>query len=77
MMTVGILGQLLFYTQGAKIFITKSASDVSIFGFLFGLIAVTSWLIYGVLIKNKVLINSNIVAVVGALFVIVGVLIYG
>ena len=77
MMAVGILGQLLFYSQGIKIFMTKSADDVSIFGFLFGLIAVSSWLVYGILIKNKVIIIANVVAVIGALFVIVGVLIYG
>jgi MtN3 and saliva related transmembrane protein len=77
MMTVGILGQLLFYTQGLKIFLTKSATDVSIIGFLLGLISVSSWLIYGVLIKNKVLVLSNIFAVIGALFVIVGILVHG
>lgn len=77
MMTVGILGQLLFYTQGLKIFITKSAADVSIIGFMLGLISVSSWLIYGVLIKNKVLVLSNVFAVIGALFVIIGILAHG
>jgi|SRR5579871_1415636 len=76
MLAVGILGQLLFYTQGIKIFMTKSANDVSILGFLFGLISVTSWLIYGILIKNKVLVYANAVAVIGAVFVIIGILIY-
>lgn len=77
MLVVGILGQLLFYSQGIKIFITKSANDVSILGFLFGLISVSSWLIYGVLLKNKVLIASNAVAVIGALLVVIGVLTHG
>lgn len=77
MLVVGILGQLLFYTQGIKIFLTKSAHDVSIVGFSFGLVAVSSWLIYGVLIKNKVLIISNAFAVIGALLVVAGVLIHG
>jgi MtN3 and saliva related transmembrane protein len=77
MLTVGVLGQLLFYTQGIKIFLTQSANDVSIIGFLLGLISVASWLVYGILIKNKVLIWSNIVAVIGAVFVIVGILIHG
>jgi MtN3 and saliva related transmembrane protein len=76
MLAMGILGQLLFYTQGVKIFVTKSANDVSITGFLLGLVSVSSWLIYGILIKNKVLILSNIFAVVGALFVIAGIYIY-
>lgn len=77
MLVVGILGQLLFYTQGIKIFLTQSAKDVSIIGFLCGLVSVSSWLIYGLLIKNKVLVLSNVVAVVGALLVIVGILFYG
>ena len=77
MFIVGTLGQLLFYTQGIKIFANKSASDVSLLGFSLGLISVTSWLIYGVLIKNKVLIISNAFAVIGALFVVIGILIHG
>jgi MtN3 and saliva related transmembrane protein len=77
MLVVGVLGQLLFYSQGIKIFLTKSASDVSILGFLFGLVSVSSWLIYGILIKNKVLIVSNAVAVIGALLVVIGVYIHG
>jgi MtN3 and saliva related transmembrane protein len=77
MMACGVLGQLLFYSQGVKIFMTKSANDVSILGFLFALISVTSWLIYGVLLKNKVLVIANAFAVVGAMFVIAGILLYG
>jgi len=77
MLTVGILGQLLFYTQAVKIFMTKSANDVSILGFLFGLISVLSWFFYGILIKNKVLVIANAFAVIGAVFVIIGVLIHG
>ncbi len=77
MFVIGILGQLLFYTQGVKIFVSRSANDVSLFGFLLGLISVTSWMIYGILIKNKVLVLSNAFAVIGALFVIIGILIHG
>jgi len=77
MMAMGVVGQLLFYVQGVKIFINKSAADVSLFGFMLGLISVSSWLIYGLLIKNKVLVLANAFAVVGALLVIVGILIHG
>ena len=77
MLVIGVVGQLMFYTQGIKIFATKSAGDVSLIGFLFGLLTVSSWLIYGILIKNRALIVSNIVAVAGALFVVIGILIYG
>jgi len=77
MMAMGVIGQLLFYVQGVKIFVTRSANDVSMLGFLLGLISVSSWLIYGLLIKNKVLVIANIFAVIGALLVIVGILIHG
>lgn len=76
MLVVGTLGQLLFYMQGIKIFLTQSANDVSLFGFLLGLISVSSWLIYGIFLKNRVLIVSNAFAVVGALFVILGICLY-
>lgn len=77
MFVIGVLGQLLFYTQGIKIFMTQSASDVSILGFTIGLISVTSWLVYGCIIKNKVLIVANAFAVIGALLVVIGILIHG
>lgn len=77
MLAVGILGQLLFFMQGFKIFLNQSAKDVSIVGFTIGLIAVTSWTIYGWLIKNKVVFIGNLVAVIGALFVLAGIMIYG
>ncbi len=76
MVVIGIFGQLMFYIQGAKIFVTQSANDVSILGFLLGLITVSSWLVYGILIKNRILVISNIFAVIGALFVIIGALLY-
>lgn len=76
MLVMGCLGQLLYYMQAYKIFSDKSAMDVSLGGFLFGLVSVSSWLIYGLLIKDRVLIISNIVAVIGALFTVVGILIY-
>ncbi len=76
MLVVGVLGQLLFYIQGVKIVLTQSANDISITAFSLAFISVSSWLIYGILIKNRVLIFANAVAVVGALFVIVGTLIY-
>lgn len=77
MFAMGILGQGVFYFQGFKIFQNQSAQDVSFSGFLFGLISVTSWMVYGILIKNKVLVGVNIVAILGALFVLLGICIHG
>ncbi len=76
MFFIGIAGQMVFYLQAAKIFSDKSAIDVSLPAFLFGLVSVTSWLIYGILLKNQVLIFSNIVAIIGALAVVTAILIY-
>lgn len=77
MVCIGVIGQLLFFAQAYKIFATKSAHDVSGFGFSIGLVSVTSWLIYGMMLKDPPLIIANVVAVIGAFFVIVGICLYG
>lgn len=66
MIVIGSLSSMVFYLQAYKIAVYKSATDVSLIAFTCGLISVTSWLIYGVLLKNKPLIASNALAVVGA-----------
>jgi len=76
MLVMGIVGQMIYYMQGLEIFLNRSAQDVSILGFGIGLIAVLSWLTYGVLIKNRVLIVANVFGVIGALFVLAGILTY-
>ena len=77
MTVVGTAGQALFFFQAYKIFTNHSASDVSFHGFLAGLVSVTSWLIYGIWIKNTPLIMANLAACIGALLVIVGIVMYG
>ena len=77
MMAMGIIGQILYYAQAVKIFYTQAAKDVPLLGFLLGFVAVSSWLLYGVLIKNRPLIYANAVAVIGAFLVLVGILMYG
>ncbi len=76
MLAMGVIGQSAFYFQALKIYSHKSAQDVSLIGSLFAFISVTSWLIYGILLKNKVLILSNIVAVIGAGLVLAAILHY-
>lgn len=66
MLIVGVAGQSVFYSQFVTILVHKSAQDVSLIGFSTGLIAVLSWLVYGLLIRDKVLILSNCVATLGA-----------
>jgi MtN3 and saliva related transmembrane protein len=66
MILIGISGQSLFYFQAYKIYSIGSANDVSTIGFSFALFSLVAWLLYGLLIKNKVLILVNAFAVIGA-----------
>ena len=77
MIFIGIFGQLVFFAQAYKIFTTQHATDVSIIGFTAGLVSVTSWLIYGIMLKDRPLIIANSVACLGALAALVGIIIYG
>ena len=76
MYIIGILGSMVFFGQAYTIFCNKSAIDVSFFGFFSGFISVVSWLFYGFLIKNWPLIIANIIATIGALFVLLGIFLY-
>jgi MtN3 and saliva related transmembrane protein len=66
MIAVGISGQTLFYFQAYKIYSMASANDVSGWGFTFAFLSLVCWLIYGIIIKNKVLIIVNTFATIGA-----------
>lgn len=74
MFFMGFAGQMVFYLQAYEIFSTHRADNVSLPAFLFGLASVSSWLIYGLMIKNRVLVVANAFAVVGALAAVVGIL---
>ena len=76
MYVIGIVGQLVFYGQAYTIFYHKSAVDVSLLGFFMGFVSVSSWLIYGILLKNWVLIVANTVATIGAALVLIGIFLY-
>ncbi|MEI7493515.1 MAG: SemiSWEET family transporter [Alphaproteobacteria bacterium] len=76
MIFIGIFGQFLFYSQFYTILQHKSAHDVSLVGFIGGFISVFSWFIYGLMLNDKPLIISNIIASIGALLVVMAILIY-
>lgn len=76
MVFAGILGQYLFYTQAYKIFTTKSAKDLSLDGFVVVIIATFSWLVYGMLHNKTPIILAQIVALVGMVMVIIGIVLY-
>lgn len=74
MLVMGIGGQSLFYLQAIKILLTGNAQGVSLTGFTIALFSLISWLIYGILIKDKVLIRVNIIAVLGAILTLTAIL---
>ena len=77
MMIVGVGGNLFFYIQAGEIFVSRQAKDVSFAAFAVALFAVSSWLVYGLLLRDKIIIIANIVAVIGASLVLTGKLLYG
>ena len=76
MFFIGIFGQFVFYSQFYAIISNKSAKDVSLFGFICGLLSVSSWMLYGIMIHDKPLIVANVVATIGALLTVIGIIIY-
>lgn len=76
MFVVGVGGNVFFYIQAWQIFDTKSAKDVSLVAFAVALWAVMSWFVYGLVLKNYVLIIANIVGTIGAALVVTGCLLY-
>ena len=75
MILVGISGSSLFYLQAYEIYHKGSAPNVSLEGFLIALFSLLCWLLYAILKKDKVLIISNTVAVIGALMDVVAILV--
>ncbi len=76
MILVGVLGQSVFYAQFYHIMTSKSAQDVSLLGFISGLISVSSWLVYGIILKDKPLVIANVVATIGALLTVGAIIVY-
>ena len=74
---VGVSMSFGYFIQTFKIFHRKSAKDVSLLTYLIFTFGVAIWLIYGISIMDWPLIICNIVAVTGALSVVVGWLFYG
>ncbi len=77
MSIIGTIGNIMFYLQAYKIFISKSAESVSGPGFLVSVIGLSSWLLYGILLKNKPLIIANGFGVIGATITLWGIFLYG
>lgn len=73
---IGPVGNLMFFIQAYKIFTSKTATSISIEAFALSMLGLSSWLLYGILLKNRTIILANIVGVTGALLVLVGTVMY-
>lgn len=60
MIFMGIAGHFIFIFQTYKIITNKNAAGVSLEGFIVAFLSIISWLFYGSLKKDKVLIIVNI-----------------
>jgi len=74
MLLVGIAGNSLFLFQAAKIYTMQSAHAVSLTGFLVSLSALLSWMLYGLLIKDKVLFVVNVFGATAAFICVLAIL---
>lgn len=77
MAIIGTAGQCANYIQAYKVYVTKSAQDLSMLAILLASIAITSWLIYGFFIKDYPIIISNIIGFIGAILLVAGIILYG
>lgn len=73
----GIIGPLLAIPQLVKIWIEQNAAGVSLFSWIAFLCIATSWLVYGIIHKEKPIIVSNIIWIIVDILIIIGIFIYG
>ena len=74
MVLMGIGGHFIFILQTYKIILNKSASDVSLEGFLMAFLSIISWLFYGALKKDKVLIIVNLFGLLASSICIIAII---
>ena len=73
----GTLSGLANIPQVIKIFIRKSAKDISIMTYTLLIIGAITWILYGIEINNFPIIITNIIGSINILLVIIGWFIYG
>lgn len=74
---IGAIGQFAPYLQAHKIYMTQSAGDLSVVAVVISFVSVASWLVYGFFIKDVPLMISNVIGIIGATLLMVGIFIYG
>jgi MtN3 and saliva related transmembrane protein len=72
----GIAMSFGYFTQTYKIIKTKSVKGVSLATYIFFLIGIAMWFVYGLTIKDFPIIISNAVFLVDAIAVIITFLVY-
>ena len=70
------IGQSVHYIQAWKIFTNKSAVDISLLAYSICVLLLLHWLIYGFMVKDRVIIIAESLGLVGSILVIIGILIY-
>lgn len=70
MVLIGSVGHFLFVFQTIKMIQVGSSQDVSLGGFLISFVSLVSWLLYGLMKKDRALIIVNLFGSVAALICI-------
>jgi MtN3 and saliva related transmembrane protein len=76
MTLMGILGHFIFIFQTYKIVAFKNASNVSLEGFCIAFLSIVSWLFYGILKQDKVLVTVNVFGFISSLICIIAIIIF-
>ena len=66
----------MHYIQAWKIFTTRSAEDISITAYIVCLVLLLHWLVYGIMIKDRIIILAETLGIVGTILVLVGAALY-
>ncbi|MBN9542401.1 MAG: hypothetical protein J0G32_01215 [Alphaproteobacteria bacterium] len=74
MSAIGIIGHSIFIFQTYKVLQTHSSEDISLLGFTMAFISICSWLFYGLVTHDKVLVRVNIFGFAVALVCILSII---
>ena len=68
--TAGVLSAITFLPQVIKTWKMKKAGELSLLTILFVISSVVLWIIYGLIINNKVIIFTNSIILLLSLFIL-------
>ncbi len=76
MFVPGVGGNFVPLIQAMRVFAEHDSKAQSLEGWLVALFCLCCWLMYGVVLKDKVLIIANIVGVINVIILIIGIMMY-